>query len=269
MLAGRFGQVEIAVRPPPSAPPWHNLGVPTAHDGGQSQPHRLQVVLFSGGRGSGALTRQLIASPAIDLTLAINGYDDGASTGEVRRFLGDSLGPSDFRKNASTLAATLRTCPAALIELLDLRFPRRTAMRPTPSLPSAEWTPARRATRAARWTRHCTGPSSRWNTRGAPISPPDCCASPTSSGRPAVASTSRTAASATWSLPARSSSPIATSTRRWTTTAGSSACRLASSRTSPTAPMPSSWPSTPTAGCSRPKRRSSMRHGPTASATST
>ena len=124
MLAGRFGQVEIAVRPPPSAPPWHNLGVPTAHDGGQSQPHRLQVVLFSGGRGSGALTRQLIASPAIDLTLAINGYDDGASTGEVRRFLGNSLGPSDFRKNASTLAATLGTCPPALIELLDLRFPK-------------------------------------------------------------------------------------------------------------------------------------------------
>ena len=78
--------------------------MPPAHDGGQSQPRRLQVVLFSGGRGSGALTRELIASPAIDLTVAINGYDDGASTGEVRRFLGDSLGPSDFRKNASAIA---------------------------------------------------------------------------------------------------------------------------------------------------------------------
>ena len=97
--------------------------MPPAHDSGHSQPRRLKVVLFSGGRGSGALTRQLIATPAIDLTLAINGYDDGASTGEVRRFLGDSLGPSDFRKNASTLAGTLRTCPPALIELLDLRFP--------------------------------------------------------------------------------------------------------------------------------------------------
>ena len=80
-------------------------------------------MLFSGGRGSSALARQLIASPAVDLTLAINGYDDGASTGEVRRFLGDSLGPSDFRKNASTVAAVLRTCPPALVELLDLRFP--------------------------------------------------------------------------------------------------------------------------------------------------
>jgi 2-phospho-L-lactate transferase/gluconeogenesis factor (CofD/UPF0052 family) len=94
-----------------------------AHGGGQSQPRRLKVVLFSGGRGSGALTRQLIASPAIDLTVAVNGYDDGASTGEVRRFLGDSLGPSDFRKNASSLAGALRTCPLALVDLLDLRCP--------------------------------------------------------------------------------------------------------------------------------------------------
>jgi 2-phospho-L-lactate transferase/gluconeogenesis factor (CofD/UPF0052 family) len=59
----------------------------------------------------------------VALTIAINGYDDGASTGEVRRFLGDSLGPSDFRKNASRLAAELRSCGSALIELLDLRLP--------------------------------------------------------------------------------------------------------------------------------------------------
>ena len=82
-------------------------------------------MLFSGGRGSGALTRQLIASPAIDLTVAINGYDDGASTGEVRRFLGDSLGPSDFRKNASTIAGALRTCPPALIESARSPLPAR------------------------------------------------------------------------------------------------------------------------------------------------
>jgi 2-phospho-L-lactate transferase/gluconeogenesis factor (CofD/UPF0052 family) len=80
-------------------------------------------VLFSGGRGSSALTRQLARHPAVSLTLAINGYDDGASTGEVRRFLGDSLGPSDFRKNASRLAGEWRTAPAALVELLDYRLP--------------------------------------------------------------------------------------------------------------------------------------------------
>lgn len=84
---------------------------------------RLRVVLFSGGRGSGALGRLLIRDPRIDLTIAINGYDDGASTGEVRRFLGACLGPSDFRKNASRLAAELKTAPDDLIALLDNRLP--------------------------------------------------------------------------------------------------------------------------------------------------
>lgn len=89
-----------------------------------SQSNRsLRVVLFSGGRGSDALARQLVSDPRVHLTLAINGYDDGASTGEVRRWLGDSLGPSDFRKNASRLAAELGTCPPALVALLDSRLP--------------------------------------------------------------------------------------------------------------------------------------------------
>jgi len=85
--------------------------------------NRLNVVLFSGGRGSRVLSRELINNPKIALTIAINGYDDGASTGEVRRFLGNSLGPSDFRKNASRLARELRCCQTGLIDLLDLRFP--------------------------------------------------------------------------------------------------------------------------------------------------
>ena len=89
----------------------------------QSVPPNLRVVLFSGGRGSGALTELLATDARVDLTVAINGYDDGASTGEVRRFLGDALGPSDFRKNASRLARLRGTCAHALIELLDRRLP--------------------------------------------------------------------------------------------------------------------------------------------------
>ncbi len=83
----------------------------------------LSVVVFSGGRGSSVLSENLIKRPDVHLTLAINGYDDGLSTGEIRRFLGDSLGPSDFRKNAAHLARQLRSCPPELIDLLDVRLP--------------------------------------------------------------------------------------------------------------------------------------------------
>ena len=82
----------------------------------------LRVVLFSGGRGSGALLKEL-ATDGVDLTIAINGYDDGASTGEVRRFLGDALGPSDFRKNAARLARERRTCPPSLADAIEQRLP--------------------------------------------------------------------------------------------------------------------------------------------------
>jgi 2-phospho-L-lactate transferase/gluconeogenesis factor (CofD/UPF0052 family) len=86
-------------------------------------PGHIRVVLFSGGRGSGALTTTLVRTRGVRLTVAINGYDDGASTGEVRRFLVDALGPSDFRKNASRLAVELGTSPPSLIAVLDERLP--------------------------------------------------------------------------------------------------------------------------------------------------
>jgi 2-phospho-L-lactate transferase/gluconeogenesis factor (CofD/UPF0052 family) len=90
---------------------------------GHSGHADLRIVLFSGGRGSGALAELVATDPRIALTVAINGYDDGASTGEVRRFLGDALGPSDFRKNASRLARLRKTCAPALVDLLDRRLP--------------------------------------------------------------------------------------------------------------------------------------------------
>src|SRR5438105_4482694 len=85
----------------------------------------VDVVVFTGGRGSAVLSERLMAHPRIRLTLAVNGYDDGASTGEIRRFLGDALGPSDFRKNASRVARAKRACAPELIDLLDARLPTR------------------------------------------------------------------------------------------------------------------------------------------------
>ena len=94
-------------------------------DGVQSSDREVlrRVVLFSGGRGSELLSSHLLKDPRVQLTLAINGYDDGRSTGEVRRFLGDSLGPSDFRKNAARFARELGSCDPLVVRTLEERLP--------------------------------------------------------------------------------------------------------------------------------------------------
>lgn len=64
----------------------------------------MNVVLFCGGRGSTALIKEMVRWPGISLTLLVNAYDDGLSTGAIRRAIPGFLGPSDFRKNlVSTL----------------------------------------------------------------------------------------------------------------------------------------------------------------------
>src|SRR5262245_663162 len=93
----------------------------TGTDRSSDRDRKLRIVIFSGRRGSTVLSKELLADPRISLTLAINGYDDGLSTGEIRRFLGQALGPSDFRKNANRLAAELNTCPKELLEILETR----------------------------------------------------------------------------------------------------------------------------------------------------
>jgi len=44
---------------------------------------KVKVVLFCGGRGAQLLSKELINAPQVALTFAINGYDDGASTGTI------------------------------------------------------------------------------------------------------------------------------------------------------------------------------------------
>jgi 2-phospho-L-lactate transferase/gluconeogenesis factor (CofD/UPF0052 family) len=57
----------------------------------------LNVVVLNGGRGAATLVPALLAVPGVRLTSIVNAYDDGKSTGEIRRFFG-MLGPSDLRK---------------------------------------------------------------------------------------------------------------------------------------------------------------------------
>lgn len=71
------------------------------------------VILFSGGRGSKVLSLELVTDPRIQVGLVVNDYDDGSSTGEVRRFLANCLIPCDYRKNAARLARQLSCCLTA------------------------------------------------------------------------------------------------------------------------------------------------------------
>lgn len=66
-----------------------------------------RVVLFCGGRGSATIIRALLRQTDVELTLLVNAYDDGLSTGALRDFIPGMLGPSDFRKNLSISSAII------------------------------------------------------------------------------------------------------------------------------------------------------------------
>ncbi|MFI6177880.1 2-phospho-L-lactate transferase CofD family protein [Nonomuraea sp. NPDC051191] len=59
----------------------------------------VSVALFGGGRGAAGIARALLRTSGTSLSLLVNGYDNGLSTGALRRWLPGMLGPSDFRKN--------------------------------------------------------------------------------------------------------------------------------------------------------------------------
>jgi len=60
-----------------------------------------KILIFCGGRGSGELANQLVER-GHDVTVCVNAYDDGLSTGRLRQMF-DCLGPSDIRKNLLSL----------------------------------------------------------------------------------------------------------------------------------------------------------------------
>nr|BFE80159.1 hypothetical protein GCM10020093_027600 [Planobispora longispora] len=86
---------------------------------------RASVVLFSGGRGGASIARGLLGVPDLDLSVLINGYDNGQSTGALRRYLPGMLGPSDFRKNLLLHLHGGDPRQEALKGVLDHRLPAR------------------------------------------------------------------------------------------------------------------------------------------------
>jgi 2-phospho-L-lactate transferase/gluconeogenesis factor (CofD/UPF0052 family) len=57
----------------------------------------LNVVILNGGRGASTIIPSLLTRQRLHITSVVNAYDDGKSTGSIRRFFG-MLGPSDIRK---------------------------------------------------------------------------------------------------------------------------------------------------------------------------
>ena len=57
----------------------------------------INIVVLNGGRGAGTLIPPLLDVKGVSLTSIVNAYDDGKSTGAIRKFFG-MLGPSDIRK---------------------------------------------------------------------------------------------------------------------------------------------------------------------------
>jgi len=84
----------------------------------------LNIVLFSGGSGTNTILEALQRHPQLTPTIIINAYDDGHSTGRLRRFIPGMLGPSDVRKNINRLTPRSQDRHAALRLLSDHRLAR-------------------------------------------------------------------------------------------------------------------------------------------------
>lgn len=85
---------------------------------------KYKVVIFCGGSGSESIIRYFSEQKNIDLTLLINAYDDGKSTGEIRKRISGLLGPSDFRKNLSYLINFFSNEQRSLKKIFEYRIKR-------------------------------------------------------------------------------------------------------------------------------------------------
>lgn len=83
----------------------------------------LKVLLFCGGSGGKDIIQGLMQYPFFDIHVMVNAYDDGKSTGYLRRIIPGFLGPSDVRKNFSHLMNTAEVPKRILKDLLEYRFP--------------------------------------------------------------------------------------------------------------------------------------------------
>lgn len=82
----------------------------------------LNVVILNGGRGAAAVIPALLARQGLHVTSVVNAYDDGKSTGEIRRYFG-MLGPSDIRKVQELMLPENDPDYQANLHVFGYRFP--------------------------------------------------------------------------------------------------------------------------------------------------
>ena len=87
--------------------------------------NKINICLFSGGSGNQAFVQLLKNIPEIELNIIVNGYDDGKSTKELRKFGKEILGPSDFRKNLSHLMNVNTKSELIMSKIMNFRFPKK------------------------------------------------------------------------------------------------------------------------------------------------
>ena len=65
--------------------------------------NKINFTIFAGGSGNSRLIEILSKIKEVNLNIIVNCYDDGKSTGRLRYLIDGMLGPSDIRKNISSL----------------------------------------------------------------------------------------------------------------------------------------------------------------------
>ena len=82
----------------------------------------LNVAILNGGRGAATIIPALLAREGLQVTSVVNAYDDGKSTGLIRRFFG-MLGPSDIRKVQSLMLPRTHPQIDSYRALYEYRYP--------------------------------------------------------------------------------------------------------------------------------------------------
>ena len=83
---------------------------------------KINLTIFAGGSGNSKLIKILSKIDEVNLNIIVNCYDDGKSTGELRSLIKGMLGPSDIRKNISSLLDTHDIFEKKLKFIIDYRF---------------------------------------------------------------------------------------------------------------------------------------------------